>query len=161
MKAFITGHRVISESAIAQLDSLIDLAIQRGVTEFFNGMAIGTDQNIADILIERRLDWTAVIPCTNQGRFWSLEQKARYEQLLLYASKKITLASEYYPGCMQARNKYMANHSDICLAVYDGRLNGGTAEAVRMAIAHNLPIIQLNPKTLEITVIEPRQLSLF
>ncbi|MBG1240563.1 SLOG family protein [Nostoc sp. NZL] len=161
MKAFITGHRVISESAIAQLDNLIDFAIQRGVTEFFNGMAIGTDQNIADILIERRLDWTAVIPCANQGRFWSLEQKARYEELLLYTPKKIILTDVYYPGCMQVRNKYMANCSDICLAVYDGRLTGGTALSVSMAIAHNLPIIKLNPKTLEITLIEPRQLSLF
>ena len=62
---------------------------------------------------------------------------------------------------MQARNQWMVKHSNICLAVYDGRLTGGAALTVKMAIAHNLPIIQFNPKTLEIVVIEPKQLSLF
>ncbi|WP_174783378.1 hypothetical protein [Dolichospermum sp. UHCC 0406] len=45
--------------------------------------------------------------------------------------------------------------------VYDGRLTGGAALTVNLAIAHNLPIIQFHPKTLEIAVIEPKQLSLF
>ncbi|MBD2499872.1 SLOG family protein [Anabaena azotica] len=161
MKAFITGHRVISKSAIAQLDRLIDIAIEHGANHFFNGMAIGTDQEFAEVLIQRKLDWTAVIPCVNQGRFWSLEQKARYEKILLHAPEKITLATDYYPGCMQARNKYMANNSNICLAVYDGRLTGGTAGTVKMAIAKGLPIIQLHPVTLQISTIEPAtQLSL-
>ncbi|MEH2212916.1 SLOG family protein [Nostoc sp.] len=160
MKAFFTGHRDIHDIKV-EINQLIDVALDKGITEYFNGMAIGIDQLIAQVLIERELNWTAVIPCQNQDRLWNLQQKVKYKELLKYASKQIVLYPEYKPGVMQARNQWMVKHSDICLAVYDGRLTGGTALSVNMAIAHNLPIIQLNPKTLEITLIEPRQLSLF
>jgi uncharacterized phage-like protein YoqJ len=160
MKAFFTGHRDIHNIKDG-INQLIDVALDQGITEFFNGMAIGIDQLIAQVLIERELNWTAVIPCQNQDRLWNLQQKVKYKKLLKSASEQIVLYPEYTPGVMQARNQWMVKHSDICLAVYDGRLTGGTALSVNMAIAHNLPIIKLNPKTLEITLIEPRQLSLF
>jgi hypothetical protein len=61
---------------------LIDMALDRGVTEFFNGMALGIDQLAAEVLIERQLHWTAVIPCQNQDRLWTLQQKLKYQELL-------------------------------------------------------------------------------
>jgi uncharacterized phage-like protein YoqJ len=124
-------------------------------------MALGTDQLAAEVLIERQLHWTAVIPCQNQDRLWTLQQKLKYKELLKSASNKIVLYPEYTPGVMQARNQWMVKHSHICLAVYDNRLTGGAALSVNIAIAHHLPIIQFNPRTLETAVIEPKQLSLF
>ncbi|WP_254444801.1 SLOG family protein [Anabaena sp. UHCC 0187] len=160
MKAFFTGHRDIVNIKDG-INQLIDIAWERGVTEFMNGMALGVDQEAAEILIERELNWTAVIPCQNQDRLWSPQQKLKYQELLKSASNKIVLYPEYTPGVMQARDIWMVKHSDICLAVYDGRLTGGAALTVNLAIAHNLPVIQFNPRTLETAVIEPRQLSLF
>ena len=160
MKAFFTGHRDIINIKDG-INQLIDMALDRGVTEFFNGMALGIDQLAAEVLIERQLNWTAVIPCQNQDRLWTLQQKLKYKELLKSASNKIVLYPEYTPGVMQARNQWMVKHSHICLAVYDSRLTGGAALSVNIAIAHHLPIIQFNPKTLEIVVIEPKQLSLF
>ena len=160
MKAFFTGHRDITNIKDG-INQLIDMALERGVTEFFNGMALGIDQLAAEVLIERQLHWTAVIPCQNQDRLWTLQQKLKYKELLKSASNKIVLYPEYTPGVMQARNQWMVKHSHICLAVYDSRLTGGAALSVNIAIAHHLPIIQFNPKTLEIVVIEPKQLSLF
>jgi uncharacterized phage-like protein YoqJ len=160
MKAFFTGHRDITNIKDG-INQLIDMALERGVTKFFNGMALGTDQLAAEVLIERQLNWTAVIPCQNQDRLWTLQQKLKYKELLKSASNKIVLYPEYTPGVMQARNQWMVKHSHICLAVYDNRLTGGAALSVNIAIAHHLPIIQFNPKTLEIVVIEPKQLSLF
>ncbi|MBD2629681.1 SLOG family protein [Trichormus variabilis] len=160
MKAFFTGHRNIVNVTDA-INQLIDVALERGVTEFLDGLAIGTDQEAAQVLIDRQLLWTAVIPCNDQDRLWSPQQKQRYHQLLKSASNKIVLYPEYTPGVMQARDKWMVTHSHVCLAVYDGRLTGGTALSVNLAIAQHLPVIQFNPRTLEIAVIEPRQLSLF
>ncbi len=160
MKAFFTGHRNIKDIKDG-INQLIDMALERGIREFMNGMALGTDQEAAEVLIERELNWTAVIPCENQDRLWSLQQKLKYKQLLKSASNKIVLYPEYAPGVMQARDIWMVKHSDICLAVYDGRLTGGAALTVNLAIAQYLPIIQFNPRTLEIAVIEPQQLSLF
>lgn len=160
MNAFFTGHRDITNIKDA-INQLIDMAWERGVTEFMNGMALGTDQQAAEVLIEQQLHWTAVIPCKDQDRLWSLQQKLKYQELLKSASNKVVLYPKYTPGVMQARNQWMVKHSDICLAIYDGRLTGGAALTVKMAIAHNLPVIQFNPRTLEIAVIEPKQLSLF
>jgi uncharacterized phage-like protein YoqJ len=158
--AFFTGHRDIKDIK-DRINQLIDIALERGVTEFLDGMALGIDQEAAEILIERQLNWTAVIPCQNQDRLWSPQQKLRYKELLKSASNTIILYPEYTPGVMQARDHWMVKHSDICLAVYDNRLTGGTALSVNMAIAQHLPVIQFNPKTLETRVIEPQQLSLF
>ncbi|MBS9396027.1 MAG: DUF1273 domain-containing protein [Dolichospermum sp. LBC05a] len=160
MKAFFTGNRDITNIKDG-INQLIDMALERGVTEFFNGMALGTDQQAAEVLIERQLHWTAVIPCKDQDRLWSLQQKLKYQELLKSASNKIVLYPEYTPGVMQARNQWMVKHSHICLAVYDNRLTGGAALSVNIATVKNILIIQFNPRTLEIKVIEPQQLSLF
>ncbi len=160
MKAFFTGHRNIV-NITDRITQLIDVALERGITEFLNGMALGVDQEAAQVLIERQLSWTAVIPCKDQDKLWSTQQKLKYQELLKSASNKIVLYPKYAPGVLQARNQWMVRHSHICLAVYDGRLTGGTALSVNMAIAHNLPVIQFDPRTLEIAVIEPKQLSLF
>ena len=48
----------------------------------------------------------------------------------------------------------MVKYSDLCLAVYDGRLTGGTALSVNLATVKNILIIQFNPRTLEIKVID-------
>ncbi|MBD2386005.1 SLOG family protein [Cylindrospermum sp. FACHB-282] len=167
MKAFFTGHRDISNlnnsNVIALLNQAIDMAINQGVDRFGNGMALGGDQAAAEILNQRGLIWTGIIPYAGQGNYakWSPEQRLKYRGILKGASGKIILSPEYYAGCMQVRNKYMVQHSDICIAVYDGRLTGGTAGTVRMARDRNLSIIQVNPKTLKISIFEPsKQLSL-
>lgn len=160
MKAFFTGHRNIKDIK-DRINQLIDIALELGVTEFFNGMALGIDQEAAEVLIARELNWTAVIPCQDQDRRWSSQQKQRYHQLLKSASHKIILYPEYAPGVLQARDHWMVKRSNICLAVYDGRLTGGTALTVNLAIAQHLPVIQFNPKTLELGVIEILQMQIF
>jgi uncharacterized phage-like protein YoqJ len=92
MKAFFTGHRNIDDIK-DPINQLIDIALKRGVTEFLNGMALGTDQLAAEVLIKRKLNWTAVIPCKDQDRLWSLQQKVKYKELLKSASNKIVLGS--------------------------------------------------------------------
>ena len=163
MKAFFTGHRYISDCWNKQIRQLIDYALQLGTTEFFSGMALGTDQVAAKLLIEYRLKWTAVIPCADQSEKWTRKQQLHYRKLLESATKQIVLYPQYSPGVMQARNLWMVKRSDLCLAVWDGRDSGGTAMTVDAAIGHNLPIIQFNPTNKRFSKIDPKyqQLSLF
>jgi uncharacterized phage-like protein YoqJ len=91
----------------------------------------------------------------------SIRLLLEYLYLLHYWDAPIVLYPEYAPGVMQARDQWMVKYSDLCLAVYDGRLTGGTALSVNLATVKNILIIQFNPRTLEIKVIEPQQLSLF
>ena len=162
-KAMITGHRWFNYNI--PIDKLITMAINQGVTEFFCGMALGTDQVAAEILVRRQLKWTAVIPCADQHELWKPHQQSHNKRLLEQATKQVTLYPKYSPGVMQARNLWMIKRSDICLAVFSGDphgIGGGTATTFKMAHDRNLLIYQYIPAESRFLVVEPayQQLSL-
>jgi len=160
--AFFTGHRYITMYYKAEINTLIDMALTQGISEFFCGMAIGTDLLAAECLVDRALSWTAVIPCADQTERWTIHQQQRYRRLLDQTNKQIVLYPKYENGVMQARNLYMIRHSELCLAMYDNSNTGGTALTVRMAQQHHKLIFQCNPQTNVFSISESsNQLSLF
>ncbi len=164
--AMITGHRWCGEHHSTNIEKLIEMALNQGVSHFLCGMAIGTDQIAAKILVRRNLKWTAVIPCADQDKLWKPRERSHYRKLLEKATKQVTLYSEYRTGVMHARNLWMVKRADICLAVFSGdphNVGGGTATTVKMARDRNLLIYQYIPAESKYTIIEPayQQLSLF
>lgn len=162
--AFITGHRFGFDDQIVNcgINQLTDLALNRGITTFLTGMALGTDLLAAQIWIERQLSWEAIRPCGDQCNEWTWKQQERYYKLLNKATKQKTLYSHYSKGVMQARNQYLVNNSDLCLTIWNGRKEGGTFLTIQMARKAKLPLIIFNPKTELIEIEEPlKQLSLF
>lgn len=164
--AMITGHRWCGSSFAPQIDKLITMAVNQGVTHFLCGMALGVDQVAAAILVQRKLKWTAVIPCKDQDKLWKPRQQSHYRELVEQATKRVTLYSWFGPGVMQARNLWMIKHSEICLAVFSGDpygAGGGTAMTFQMAVDRNLLIYQYIPAESRFVVVEPtcRQMRLF
>lgn len=162
--AMITGHRWFEYDI--KVDKLITMALNQGVTKFLCGMALGTDQIAAEILVRRKLKWTAVIPCADQHKLWKPHQQSHYKKLLEQATEQRCLYQTYSAGVMQARNQWMVNRSDICLAVFSGDphgVGGGTASTFKMARARNLLIYQYIPAESRFVILEPahQQLSLF
>lgn len=45
----------------------------------------------------------------------------------------VVIQEEYQPSVYSHRNRYMVEHSDRVIAVYDGREKGGTVRTVRFA----------------------------
>ena len=43
----------------------------------------------------------------------------------------VVIREEYQPSVYSHRNRYMVEHSDRVIAVYDGREKGGTARTIR------------------------------
>ena len=163
--AMITGHRWIKNNN-PPIDNLITMAVNLGVTHFLCGMALGVDQNAAEVLCIRGLKWTAVIPCADQDKLWKPRQRSHYKKLLEKATRRVILYPQYSPSVMHARNLWMVKHSEICLAVFDGdpnKVGGGTATTVRMALDRNLTIYQFNPTNSEYSMTEPpwKQMNLF
>src|SRR4028119_1317853 len=73
--AMITGHRWInSQGYKPYIEKLIMMAVNQGVKKFFCGMALGVDQLAAEVLIYKKLKWTAVIPCADQHLLWKPRQ---------------------------------------------------------------------------------------
>ena len=135
----------------AFLTSLIREKIEKGVTHFLSGMALGIDCYAAEIVLELRKEFPfitleAVIPCSNQASKWSKQQIIRYNKILEQCDSKIVLQQEYTVDCMTKRNRYMVDHSDCVIAVWNG-MNSGTSSTVRYAATKKLPITVLHPST--------------
>jgi uncharacterized phage-like protein YoqJ len=131
------------------------LLIKSGVSTFFTGMALGVDTWGAEIILEFKkqrpdLQLIAVLPCEEQANKWSPEQRERYFNLLPECDDVITLNGHYTPECMLERNRFMVDHAEYLLAVYDGGGKGGTAYTVHYAQEKKREIITIRPDTLEV-----------
>ena len=133
------------------LASLIREKIENGVTHFLSGMALGVDCYAAEIVLELKKEFPsitleAVIPCANQSSKWSEQQVTRYNKILEQCDNTTLLQQNYTPDCMAKRNRYMVDHSDCVIAVWNGK-NSGTSLTVRYAATKKLPITVLHPST--------------
>jgi len=137
------------------LAAQISHLIESGVSIFYTGMALGTDQWCAGIVLDMKrrylnIQLIAVLPCETQANKWTPEQRERYFNTLAFCDNVITLNTRYTPQCMLERNRYMVDHADYLLAVYDGGVKGGAAYTVRYARENRREIIVIHPDTLEV-----------
>jgi uncharacterized phage-like protein YoqJ len=133
----------------------ISALIEGGVSLFYTGMALGTDQWCTGIVLDMKRQYPhvrliAVLPCETQADKWSVEQRERYFNTLQECDEVIMLNTHYTPECMLERNRYLVDHADYLLAVYDGGGKGGTAYTVRYAHEKKREIIVIRPDTLEV-----------
>lgn len=130
---------------------------EKGYKDFrlINGMALGVDQIFCQLSLKLRntqnktnIIVEAAVPCIGQESTWHQSSQEKYHDLLKQCDK-ITMVtnSKYNNKCMNDRNKYIVNHSNILIAVYDGT-NGGTMNCVKYAQNMNVDIIQINPFTI-------------
>ncbi len=131
-----TGHRSLeADFKRAYLQKKIENLIKDGVSVFLSGVALGFDIIAAKTLLSLKKKYpfiklVACIPCLNQEKYFSDEQKSEYYAVLEKADEKIVFSDHYYNGCMQKRNRYMADRADVLVA-YLKKNEGGTAYTVR------------------------------
>ena len=149
--ACFTGHRRLPPEKLSTVMSLlvreIGEAYRAGYRRFLCGGAIGFDTLAAlQVLAFRRchpdVKLIMVIPCGDQADRWPEKDRNIYRDICSRADEKIVLSPEYYPGCMQTRNRYMVDHSSLCIC-YLYSLHGGTAYTVRYAVHRDLAVINL------------------
>lgn len=137
-----TGHRALGEDfSVARLEEEIFKAVENGISTFLCGMAVGFDLLAAEIVLTLKennplIKLIACIPCKEQDKYYSKEDKTRYYFSTLLADEKILLSERYYRGCMQARDDYMAKNADFMIA-YCKKQEGGTAYTVRQFQKHH------------------------
>ena len=132
-----TGHRSFHDGfSPCKLKKAIKDMILQGVTTFYNGMAMGFDLLAAEKVLELKKKFPQVklvlcIPCYNQERNFSDEDKLRYQNIYKKADEKVLLSDKYYRGCMIVRNKYMVERADALIA-YCIKSDGGAAYTVAL-----------------------------
>ncbi len=136
----VTGHRDLPQKEINDVKTAlrreIEKAVKDGFTCFMSGFAEGADQYFAEIVMEMRksnpaLELVAVIPY--RKRLDNLREKKRTYEMLEACADVVVIREEYQPSVYSHRNRYMVEHSDRVIAVYDGREKGGTAGTIRFA----------------------------
>ena len=136
----VTGHSDLPQDQINSIKTSllfeIEKAVADGFTCFMSGFAEGVDQYFAEMVIEKKkgdqsLELVAVIPY--QKRLDNLRAREQTYEMLEACRDVIVIREEYRPSVYSHRNRYMVEHSDRVIAVYDGREKGGTVRTIRFA----------------------------
>ena len=119
-------------------EQIINLIEAEDVTHFITGMALGVDLYAAEIVLDLKARYPSItlesaIPCETQAVKWSMAQRERYYDIAAQCDKETMLQSHYSPDCMDKRNRYMVDHADFIIAVWDGR-SSGTGKTVQYAL---------------------------
>ena len=151
LKACFTGHRKLPQNKIeyiiTRLNDEIDWLIAQGVKEFLSGGAVGFDVIAASMVVAKKemgakIRLVFVLPCRNQDKYWTEEQKELYRSLLGEADEIIYISDKYVPDCMKQRNYYMVDHSAYCVCAFIHDASG-TAQTLRYAKKRGLHIINV------------------
>ena len=171
----LTGHRPSrfvfqyneSHAACVALKSKLyhtirALYIQKGIWQYFTGCALGADLWAGEAVLSLKEQYNmikliCVVPFEGQDRNWSEPQRLRYSRLLANSNEVITLAKVARGGSAEqyyyARNRFLVDHADLLLAVYDKETHSrtGTVNTVRYAQGQGKPILFLNPNSLKLS----------
>ena len=129
---------------------LIKKLIKQGYTHFISGMALGVDIICAELILKiksknKNISLECAIPCKNQTKLWNIFQKKRYTKICSQADKITYITNTTYTNsCMQKRNCYMIDNSNLVVAVYTNK-SGGTAKTLEYAKSKNKKIIIIKP----------------
>ncbi|SFP81078.1 Uncharacterized SPBc2 prophage-derived protein YoqJ [Oscillibacter sp. PC13] len=164
-----TGHRPSSykfgydeeHPDCCKLKALMTLQIvsliENGVTTFLSGMALGADIWGAEIVLackkkypQKNIRLIAALPCESQADRWSVEQRERYFNILEECDETVYLSRHYTRDCMFRRNRWLIDHANFVLAVYNGSAKGGTAYTVNYAHEKKRAVIIIDPDTLRV-----------
>lgn len=125
---------------------------QAGVTDYYSGMALGSDLWCSQIVLNLRqnnpaLNLHCILPCEGQECKWSPSAQEQYYTILCQADEVVYVRRAYNPNCMLERNKYMVDRAGILLAVYNGTFRSGTGMTVRYARKMERETIIIDPIT--------------
>ena len=140
---FFTGHRIIANKIKSAIAARIEreaaaLIEDKGVADFITGGALGFDTMAARAIINLKKQYSFIklhlyLPCYDHMRSWNLENQYEARMIMTNADSKIFVTdSKYITGCMQLRNKRMADDAKYCIA-YLNNPRSGTAYTVSYA----------------------------
>ena len=144
-----TGHRpekltMSEESVKAGLEQQIVQALANGYTTFITGMAQGVDLWAGKIVADLRdnglpIKLVAANPYPGFGKGWEPEWKSLHQEITSRADLVENVCKAYNKGCFMARNKWMVDHSDLVIAVFNGE-KGGTKNTIDYASKQGIRI---------------------
>ena len=132
------GEGKAHKKYLAEMTRQIENLIESGYNYFISGGAIGVDMDFAEAVLQAKKQHKDIVleiavPCRNQDLKWSKDDKKRYEKILNSADFVNVLSENYTSFCMQKRNEYMVDKSDLVIAFWNGEESGGTWNTINYA----------------------------
>lgn len=143
----VTGHRNLPDDFDRKkLKEKLSEIISGGYEIFLVGMAIGFDLACFSALTELKNEGAnvkicAVIPCKEQDKYFSKENKALYDNCLASADYIAAEERTYFKNCMLLRDDYLIANSSLLFAYHDGRTAGGTYYTIKRAMKNGTKIV--------------------
>ena len=132
------GEGIAHKNYIVGMTRQIEKLIESGYTYFISGGAIGVDTDFAETVLQAKkknkdIMLEIAVPCRNQDLKWSKDDKKRYAEILKSADIVNIISESYTSFCMQKRNEYMVNKSNLVIAFWNGEESGGTWNTINYA----------------------------
>lgn len=140
---FFTGHRILPLKRIEQIKKIIEISAKNliednGVEHFIAGGALGFDTIAAQTIIKLKETYPHIklhlyLPCFDQSKRWSYEDRYKWHLMMSKVDDYIYVTEgNYTAGCMQKRNRKMADDSCYCIT-YFVLDKSGTGSTIRYA----------------------------
>jgi len=132
------------------------LLYEKGVRRFYVGGALGVDLWAGEIILRLKeqleygdMELIVTLPFPGHDEEWDARSRERLAFLIRHSAECITIGKIACRESFLQRNRYMVNHADCVLAVYDNDRNirSGTGQTVHYAEIKSLPIILIHPDT--------------
>ncbi len=104
----------------ARLEETLGALIADGVIYFGVGGAVGFDLLAAQTILSLRerhpqVRLIVVLACRDQAAHWNAADTAALADVCARADKVVCLQETYTPDCMKARDRYLVDHSGVCV----------------------------------------------
>lgn len=127
-------------------ESIVKL-VHQGYLDFITGMAEGADMDFAEavLYVKNDLEYDfvtleAALPCPVYMPKNPTEFHYEHDEIMKVCDRVTTVSPQYHRGCMQKRNRYMVDRSDMVLAIWNGEHSGGTWDTIKYAQKCEKPI---------------------
>lgn len=172
-KVALTGHRPeklygynLDTARYGKLSkALEDLLIEVDAKEVYDGMALGFDTVGAITVLEMResgrdIKLHCCIPCLGHSSVWVNKKSIEMYDNILEIADETTYVSDkpYTKYCMQKRNEFMVDNSDIVIACWDGT-KGGTYNCIEYALKLGKKVLCIRPMSLDVSELDISVLS--
>lgn len=129
---------------------------EQGVRRFYVGGCLGADQWAGEILLRLKeqpgysgIELVVVMPFPNHDLKWDEKSQGRLKFLISHSVEHLTIGVDDRPESFSLRNRYLVDHADVLVAVYDNdrTVRSGVGMAVSYAERQKLPVIFIHPDT--------------
>ena len=133
---------------------------EQGVRHIYVGGALGVDMWAGEAVLRLKktpgysdLQLHIALPFEGHDSKWNWQCRERLAFLIRHSAECVTVCGMSSRESYLERNRYMADHADILLAVYDDEKNlrSGTMHTVHYAQMRNLPIVLIHPDTVQVS----------